>query len=68
MSPQRQVFLISATATQDQSGDPIKDGSSRELNDSELYTLIVGDAVWHAVTNELLYDALLPDGVLPVSP
>ncbi len=68
MSPQRQVFLISATATQDQSGDPIKDGSSRELNDSELYTLIVGDTVWHAVTNELLYDALLPDGVLPVSP
>ncbi len=68
MSPERQVFLISATATQDQSGQPIKDGSSRELNDSELYTLTVGDTVWHAVTNELTYDALLPDSVLPVTP
>jgi hypothetical protein len=68
MSPQRQVFLISATATQDQAGDPIKDGTSRELKDSELYTLTVGDTEWHALTNELTYDALLPEAVLPVTP
>ncbi len=68
MSPERQVFLISATATQDQAGDPIKDGTSRELKDTELYTLTVGDTQWHAVTNELEYDALLPEAVLPVTP
>ncbi len=68
MSPARQVFLISATATVDQNGDPIKDGTSRELKDTELYTLTVGDTAWHAVTNELTYDALLPQSVLPVTP
>ena len=73
MSPQRQVFLISASATVDQQGNPIlpkPDGTpnSRSLNDSELYTLTVGDTEWHAVTNELEYDALLPAPVLPVTP
>ena len=68
MSPLRQVFLISATATEDQAGEPIKDGTSRELKDSELYTLTVGDTEWHAVTNELTFDALLPEAVVPVAP
>ncbi len=73
MSPLRQVFVISATATVDQSGAPIApklDGSpnSRSLKDSELYTLTVGDTVWHEVTNELTFDALLPETVLPIAP
>ena len=66
MSPQRQAFLISATATVDQNGSPIKDGQTRALKDSELYVLPVGASEWQAVTNELLYDALLPQAIVQV--
>lgn len=68
MSPQRQVFIVSATATEDQNGDPIADGTNRELKDSELYSLVVGDKVWKPLTNELNFDALLPETILPVTP
>lgn len=67
MTPGRQVFLISATATTDQNGDPLPDTSSRQLKDSELYTLTLGEVTWKPLTSELNYDALLPQAVQTVA-
>ena len=68
MSPQRQVFVLSASATFQQDGTPIPNGSARAMQDSEVYTLVVGDSAMVPVTNELLYAADSPHAALPVSP
>lgn len=68
MSPQRQVFLLSASATVQADGQPIPDGGARAMQDSEIYTMIVGDSGLVPVTNELLYAADAPRAVLPVAP
>ncbi|MSP92417.1 MAG: hypothetical protein EXR79_11550 [Myxococcales bacterium] len=68
MSPKRQVFLMSATATVDQNGAPIPDTSNRHKSDTELYTMIVGAPDMVPITNELSFDADAPRAVLPVKP
>jgi len=68
MSPQRQVFLLSAAATVQADGKPIPDGGARAMQDSEIYTMVVGDDALVPVTNELLYAADSPHAVFPVAP
>ena len=68
MSPAKQVFLVSATATFQADGKPIPDGQDRSLKDSEIYTMAVGSGELVPITNELKYAADSPFAVSPVKP
>jgi hypothetical protein len=66
LSPQRQVLILSATASLQQSGTPIPDGQDRAKTDTELYSLVIGDSKMVEITNELTFAADAPQTVLPV--
>jgi hypothetical protein len=66
ISPKRQVFVLSASATVSEQGQPIPNTDKRQMKDSEVYTMPVGGSVMTPLTNETAWDALLPTTVPPM--
>lgn len=66
LSPQRQVMILTATASLQQNGSPIPDGQDRAKSDTELYSLVIGDPTMVEITNELSFATDTPQTVMPV--
>jgi hypothetical protein len=67
VSPQRQVLIISATRAYGQDGYKLKETDHSKMENSEIYTMIVGTGKMVPITNELKYGADSPQSVLPVT-
>lgn len=67
ISPERKVFVLSASASISSQGEQLPDADQRHKADTELYTMPVGGAVMTPITNENAWHALIPATVLPVS-
>ncbi len=66
MSPQRKYFVLSASASLTEQGQPIPDGTARTMSDSEVYTMPVGSSVMTPLTNENAWHGRLPQAVPPL--
>jgi hypothetical protein len=67
ISPERKVFVLSATASISSQGAVLADGDQRHRADTELYTMPVGGSTMTPITNENAWHAELPATVLPIS-
>lgn len=67
ISPERKVFVLSASASLSSQGALLSDGDQRHRADTELYTMPVGGGVMTPITNENAWHAELPATVLPIS-
>jgi hypothetical protein len=68
VSPQRQVLIISATRAYGQDGFKLKETDHSKMENSEIYTMIVGTGKMVPITNELKFGADSPQSVYPVAP
>lgn len=66
VSPERTMFLLSATPRYGSDGKPLTDASKRAENDSELYAMPIAPCPTPLqITNEVSYDALSPFAAVP---
>jgi hypothetical protein len=65
LSPARKVFVVRSSAYNNSSGGVLADTDKRQLQDTELFTMVVGSRTLVPLTNEGTYDPTLPTTVMP---